>query len=110
MSGEPLLLHGCPALPRPAPLINGVEHANFFETRATQYSKAATRGNWNDVWASFDARPKAKKGEAANEVRASDCSGFSSEGIAVPRASDCVCTGVLSLRGSPAVSGDSIIF
>src|SRR5690606_25735320 len=84
VSGEPLLLHGCPALPRPAPLINGVEHANFFETRATQYSKAATRGNWNDVWASFDARPKAKKGEAANEVRASDCSGFSSEGIAVP--------------------------
>jgi ribonucleoside-diphosphate reductase beta chain len=37
-------------LPWLAPLLNGVEHANFFETRATEYSKAATRGNWNDVW------------------------------------------------------------
>ena len=31
-------------LPWLAPLLNGVEHANFFETRATEYSKAATRG------------------------------------------------------------------
>jgi ribonucleoside-diphosphate reductase beta chain len=30
-------------LPWLAPLLNGVEHANFFETRATEYSKAATR-------------------------------------------------------------------
>ncbi|MDB5431506.1 MAG: nrdF, partial [Caulobacter sp.] len=37
-------------LPWLAPLLNGVEHANFFETRATEYSKAATRGNWGDVW------------------------------------------------------------
>jgi ribonucleoside-diphosphate reductase beta chain len=55
-------------LPWLAPLLNGVEHANFFETRATEYSKAATRGNWNDVWASFDQRRKAKKGEGANDV------------------------------------------
>jgi hypothetical protein len=41
-------------LPWLAPLLNGVEHANFFETRATEYSKAATRGNWNEVWDSFD--------------------------------------------------------
>ena len=27
-------------LPWLAPLLNGVEHANFFETRATEYSKA----------------------------------------------------------------------
>ena len=51
-------------LPWLAPLLNGVEHANFFETRATEYSKAATKGNWNDVWSSFDKRQKAK---AANE-------------------------------------------
>ena len=51
-------------LPWLAPLLNGVEHANFFETRATEYSKGATRGNWNDVWANFDQRRKAK---AANE-------------------------------------------
>jgi ribonucleoside-diphosphate reductase beta chain len=54
-------------LPWLTPLLNGVEHANFFETRATEYSKAATRGNWQDVWASFDQRQKAKA-TAANEA------------------------------------------
>jgi ribonucleoside-diphosphate reductase beta chain len=55
-------------LPWLAPLLNGVEHANFFETRATEYSKAATRGDWSDVWDSFDARKKAKKtADVANE-------------------------------------------
>ena len=53
-------------LPWLAPLLNGVEHANFFETRATEYSKAATRGNWNEVWDNFDRRQKAK---AANDRR-----------------------------------------
>jgi len=51
-------------LPWLAPLLNGVEHANFFETRATEYSKGATRGDWNTVWSSFDKRQKAK---AVNE-------------------------------------------
>jgi ribonucleoside-diphosphate reductase beta chain len=41
------------------PLLNGVEHANFFETRATEYSKSATRGSWNDVWDKFDQRQDA---------------------------------------------------
>jgi len=38
-------------------ILNGVEHANFFETRATEYSKAATRGQWHGpegVWSHFD--------------------------------------------------------
>ena len=38
-------------------LLSGVEHANFFEARATEYSKAATRGQWHGpdgVWAEFD--------------------------------------------------------
>jgi ribonucleoside-diphosphate reductase beta chain len=48
-------------------LLNGVEHANFFETRATEYSKAATRGDWNTVWDSFDRRQKAKA-KAANDL------------------------------------------
>jgi ribonucleoside-diphosphate reductase beta chain len=52
-------------LPWLAPLLNGVEHANFFETRATEYSKAATRGDWNTVWDNFDRRQKAKA--AAND-------------------------------------------
>jgi ribonucleoside-diphosphate reductase beta chain len=47
-------------LPWLAPMLNGVEHANFFEQRATEYSKAATKGQWNDVWDSFDKRQKAK--------------------------------------------------
>jgi ribonucleoside-diphosphate reductase beta chain len=41
-------------------MLNGVEHANFFEQRATEYSKAATKGQWNDVWDAFDKRQKAK--------------------------------------------------
>jgi ribonucleoside-diphosphate reductase beta chain len=45
-------------LPWLAPLLNGVEHANFFETRATEYSKASTRGDWGQVWSSFDNRKK----------------------------------------------------
>jgi len=36
------------------PLLNGVEHANFFEARATEYSKGATQGSWNEVWSHFD--------------------------------------------------------
>lgn len=38
-------------------LLSGVEHANFFEARATEYSKAATQGNWHGadgVWSEFD--------------------------------------------------------
>jgi len=45
--------HPLPWLP---PLINGVEHANFFETRATEYSKGATKGTWENVWSTFDGR------------------------------------------------------
>lgn len=46
---------------RPHPLLwiieilNGVEHANFFEQRSTEYSKGATTGSWDDVWRSFPA-------------------------------------------------------
>jgi ribonucleoside-diphosphate reductase beta chain len=32
-------------------ILNGVEHANFFEARATEYSKAATRGTWEEAFA-----------------------------------------------------------
>ena len=31
-------------------MLNGVEHTNFFENRVTEYSKAATKGNWEDVF------------------------------------------------------------
>ena len=48
-------------------LLSGVEHANFFEARATEYSKAATRGQWHGpdgVWAEFD-KMKARRPENA---------------------------------------------
>lgn len=35
-------------------MLNADEHANFFEQRATEYSKASTRGNWEDAFATFD--------------------------------------------------------
>ncbi len=54
-------------LPWLAPLLNGVEHANFFETRATEYSKGATKGDWNHVWDSFDERKKGKANDDEGE-------------------------------------------
>jgi ribonucleoside-diphosphate reductase beta chain len=49
--------------PHPLPwlveILNGVEHANFFEQRATEYSKGASKGSWDGtggVWALFDQR------------------------------------------------------
>lgn len=45
-------------------ILNGVEHANFFEARATEYSKGATRGDWHGgegVWANFDTLMEKRK-------------------------------------------------
>jgi ribonucleoside-diphosphate reductase beta chain len=70
-------------LPWLAPMLNGVEHANFFETRATEYSKAATRGNWNEVWDNFDRRQKAK---AANDGGSSAEASAEAEGDMFSRA------------------------
>lgn len=36
-------------------MLNGVEHANFFEARATEYSRAATRGTWEEAFIMDDA-------------------------------------------------------
>lgn len=51
--------------PHPLPwlieILNGVEHANFFEQRATEYSNGASVGTWDGekgVWAMFDARER----------------------------------------------------
>jgi ribonucleoside-diphosphate reductase beta chain len=46
-------------LPWLVEILNGVEHANFFEQRATEYSKGASKGSWNGeagVWSQFDKR------------------------------------------------------
>lgn len=31
-------------------MLNGVEHTNFFENRATEYTKAATTGSWEEAF------------------------------------------------------------
>ncbi len=31
-------------------MLNGVEHTNFFENRSTEYSRAATRGSWEEAF------------------------------------------------------------
>lgn len=31
-------------------MLNGIEHANFFENRSTEYSKASTEGSWEDAF------------------------------------------------------------
>jgi len=54
-------------LPWLTEILNGVEHANFFETRSTEYSKGATKGDWHGadgVWSAFD------KNKAANTLPA----------------------------------------
>ncbi|MCC5648127.1 hypothetical protein LC607_35685 [Nostoc sp. CHAB 5824] len=66
-------------------MLNGVEHANFFETRATEYSKGATRGDWNTVWSSFDNRKKAKANDDLAPAIAAESDGedmFAKAGIA----------------------------
>ncbi|MBV9758775.1 MAG: ribonucleotide-diphosphate reductase subunit beta, partial [Alphaproteobacteria bacterium] len=32
-------------------MLNAVEHTNFFENRATEYSKASTSGSWEEAFA-----------------------------------------------------------
>jgi ribonucleoside-diphosphate reductase beta chain len=32
-------------------MLNGAEHTNFFENRATEYSKASTQGSWEEAFA-----------------------------------------------------------
>lgn len=46
-------------IPWLAEILNGVEHANFFEARATEYSKGALEGEWGDVWNELDEKLKA---------------------------------------------------
>lgn len=48
--------HSTSPIPWLQPLLSGVEHANFFEARATGYSKAASRGTYDEVWSRFDGK------------------------------------------------------
>jgi ribonucleoside-diphosphate reductase beta chain len=31
-------------------MLNAVEHTNFFENRATEYSRASTAGTWDEAF------------------------------------------------------------
>jgi ribonucleoside-diphosphate reductase beta chain len=47
---EPLYNIAKNPLPWLATMLNGVEFGNFFETRVTEYSKAATEGDWENAY------------------------------------------------------------
>ncbi|HEY8189129.1 MAG TPA: ribonucleotide-diphosphate reductase subunit beta [Micavibrio sp.] len=47
---EPVFHIGKNPLPWMDQMLNGAEHTNFFENRATEYSKASTQGTWEDVF------------------------------------------------------------
>ena len=48
---EPLFHVDANPLPWLDEMLNAVEHANFFENRATEYSKASTTGTWEEAFA-----------------------------------------------------------
>ncbi|MEL6711670.1 MAG: ribonucleotide-diphosphate reductase subunit beta [Pseudomonadota bacterium] len=51
---EPVYMIDENPLPWLDKILNGIEHVNFFENRATEYSKSSTTGTWKDVFANFD--------------------------------------------------------
>ena len=47
---DPLYNIGKNPLPYMDKILNSLEHANFFESRATEYSRAATQGTWEEAF------------------------------------------------------------
>lgn len=48
-------------------MLNGVEQANFFEVRPTEYNKTSTISTWHNSWDRFDARRDARRGSQPTE-------------------------------------------
>jgi len=46
----PIYFVGNNPLPWMDEILNGIEHTNFFENRATEYSKASTQGTWREAF------------------------------------------------------------
>jgi ribonucleoside-diphosphate reductase beta chain len=44
-------------------MLNAVEHTNFFENRATEYSKASTTGTWEEAFAKEASATVAASGQ-----------------------------------------------
>ncbi len=53
---QPLYRLGGNPLPWMEEMLNGLEHTNFFENRATEHSRAATRGTWEEAFEQGPAR------------------------------------------------------
>lgn len=53
-------------------MMNGMEHANFFENRATEYSRASTQGSWEEVFADdlFSGNYRKPEGNLGSEEAA----------------------------------------
>ena len=49
---QPIFMIEKNPLPWMDEMLNGAEHTNFFENRATEYSKASTQGSWEEVFSS----------------------------------------------------------
>jgi len=49
-------------------ILNAVEHANFFESRATEYSKGATTGDWSEVFEYMDSEKTEKIERISNSI------------------------------------------
>ncbi|MFC7048140.1 ribonucleotide-diphosphate reductase subunit beta [Emcibacter nanhaiensis] len=47
---SPIYFVGNNPLPWMDEILNGIEHTNFFENRATEYSKASTKGSWEEAF------------------------------------------------------------
>ena len=47
---DPLYLVEANPLPWLDDMLNAVEHANFFENRSTEYSRASTIGTWEEAF------------------------------------------------------------
>jgi ribonucleoside-diphosphate reductase beta chain len=49
-------------------MLNAVEHANFFENRSTEYSRASTGGTWEEAFADGVFEQKQPTGAIALEA------------------------------------------
>ncbi len=47
---NPIYFVGNNPLPWMDEILNGIEHTNFFENRATEYSRASTQGSWEEAF------------------------------------------------------------
>ncbi len=53
-------------------MLSGVEHANFFENRATEYAKGSLTGDWGDVWAQASFEPATAGAESHQDEALSE--------------------------------------